>query len=104
MVWEWGHWKGGPRSILGSYSREAHQVRAGRVTLYRAESERRQDTGRGFRASFRLLGAIFRVALAIRLAFLFGLQVIRAQLLLFFPPHTFDHHQHQDDHSQETPH
>lgn len=36
-----------PQVDLGSYLREAHQERAGRVTLYRAESERRQDTGRG---------------------------------------------------------
>jgi hypothetical protein len=32
---------GGPRWTLGSYSREAHQERAGRDTLYRAESGRR---------------------------------------------------------------
>lgn len=60
--------------------------------------------GRGSRAGRRLLGAVVYVALAVRLALLLCLQVIRVQLLFFFPPHTLDHHQHQDDHSQEAPH
>lgn len=65
-----------------------------------------EDTGHreGRRGGLRLLGTIFQVALTVRLALFLSLQVIRAQLLLLFPPHALDHHQHQDDHSQEAPH
>lgn len=103
----YGGWGVGSEAPGGSWGhiQEKHTKREQAGSHWTGqESERRQDTGRGFGAGCQLLGAIFCIALAIRLALLLSLQVICAQLLLFFPPHTLDHHQHQDDHSQEAPH
>lgn len=67
-----------------------------RVTLYRGEEG---GAGRG-----ALLGALIRVAFAVRLPFLLCLLVVRVEPLLLFPAHAFHHHQHQDHHGQEPAH
>lgn len=68
---------GGPRSALGSCSREAHQEgRQGHAVQGREWEE--TGHGEGLQGRCQLLGAIFRVALAVGLAILLGLQVIRA--------------------------